>query len=163
MSIVLPPSPAPAPTRGALADTVRRLTARPDLWRPLVRFDAAERYYTRLVRAEDHEVWLLTWLPGQGTEIHGHGGSRGAFAVAAGELTERSFPPSPQPVRPAPWALPTGAVRGFGPRHVHQVANHGGTPAVSIHAYSPALTTMAYYRHLPDGRLVRERVEPVDA
>ena len=33
--------------------------------------------------------WLLSWLPGQGTGLHDHGGSAGAFAVVRGTLHER--------------------------------------------------------------------------
>src|SRR2546423_15641277 len=50
------------------------------------RFDPHERWYTRLVAADDHEAWLLTWHPGQGTDLHDPGGSAGAFPVLAGPL-----------------------------------------------------------------------------
>src|SRR3712207_8332217 len=34
------------------------------------------------------QVWLLSWLPGQGTGLHDHGGSAGALAVVRGTLSE---------------------------------------------------------------------------
>ena len=34
-------------------------------------------------------MWLLSWLPDQGTPLHDHGTSAGAFAVVDGTLTER--------------------------------------------------------------------------
>jgi hypothetical protein len=34
---------------------------------------------------------------------------------------------------------------GFGPRYVHDVRNLSEAPAVSVHAYSPPLTTMSFY------------------
>jgi predicted metal-dependent enzyme (double-stranded beta helix superfamily) len=145
-----------------LAGIARAVVDQPDLWLPRITFDTAHRWYERLVDAADHEVWLLTWLPGQGTEIHDHGGSSGAFAVVRGELTERSFAPAGRRSQPSPWALPTGALRAFGPHHVHEVTNRGGEAVVSIHAYSPALTTMSYYRHAPDGLLELVSTEPVD-
>ena len=40
------------------------------------------------VADEHHEAWLLTWLPGQGTDWHDHGGSAGAFVVVQGALVE---------------------------------------------------------------------------
>ncbi|KUH35672.1 MULTISPECIES: cysteine dioxygenase [Streptomyces] len=160
MSVV--PSPALlGPAR--LAGLAASFAARRDLWLPAVRFTHPDRHYTRLERADTHEVWLLTWLPGQGTEIHGHGGSSGAFTVVRGELTERVFPPSSHPSHPVPRRLGAGATRSFGPRHVHSVVNGGASPAVSVHAYAPALATMTYYRRLPDGRLVTDRIEGVDA
>lgn len=169
-------SPSPrtlGPTR--LGHLVGAFTARRELWLPHVRFESPDRYCTRLEHADTHEVWLLTWLPGQGTDIHGHGGSHGAFTVVRGELDEQVFtppaddpdqpaPPGPAHRRPpAPRRLRTGSVRAFGPAHVHQVVNQGTAPAVSIHAYSPPLSTMSYYRPLPDGRLVTDRIEGVDA
>ncbi|MDT0344101.1 cysteine dioxygenase [Streptomyces litchfieldiae] len=142
---------------GELADTVRRFAARPALWRPLVRFTSPGRHYRRLEVTADHEVWLLTWLPGQGTEIHDHGGSAGSFGVVEGALTERAF----HAPAPAPRLLGTGAVRAFGPRHIHQVTNRGARPAVSIHAYAPALTTQSYYAQDADGGLTLVRTDAV--
>ncbi|NGN66224.1 cysteine dioxygenase [Streptomyces sp. A7024] len=155
MSVVLQ---SRTPTQ--LAETARRAAAETGFWRPRVRFDAAERYYARLEVTDDYEVWLLTWLPGQGTGIHDHGGSSGAFTVVQGELTERTF--TAAPTRPSPWALPAGAIRAFGPRHTHEVVNHGAVPAVSVHAYSPALTSMSYYEELPGGGVVLRSTSPVD-
>ncbi|RCG27567.1 cysteine dioxygenase [Streptomyces diacarni] len=146
-------------TPAQLAQTVRRFTSSSSspsssssLWTSLVRFTTPERFYIRLARSEAHEVWLLTWLPGQGTDIHDHGGASGAFGVVQGELTERTFAlgsaASPA-ASPGSRRLPTGGVRSFGPRHIHQVHNDGDSPAVSIHAYSPALATMSSYRESP--------------
>jgi Cysteine dioxygenase type I len=59
------------------------------LWEPLVSYDSTARYYVRLTREQDFEAWLLTWLPGQGTDWHDHGGSAGAFITLRGVLTER--------------------------------------------------------------------------
>ncbi|MEV6106706.1 cysteine dioxygenase family protein [Streptomyces sp. NPDC051940] len=142
-----------------LADHVRRWARAPELWRGRVRFDAAQRWFTRLEQSAVHEVWLLSWLPGQGTEVHDHGGSSGAFGIVAGELAERAF--GPRVIRPTPWGLPAGAIRAFGPRHVHEVANRATLPAVSIHAYSPPLTTMSYYRERPAG-LLKTRTDAVE-
>ncbi len=124
-----------------LADLVR-LAASTE-WAGLVRYTEGERWYLRLQRGENHEVWLLSWLPGQRTGFHDHCGSSGAFTVVQGELQERT----PAAGRPAPVAaaVPAGRVRSFGPRHVHEVANETAVPAVSIHAYSPPLAGMRRY------------------
>jgi mannose-6-phosphate isomerase-like protein (cupin superfamily) len=113
-----------------------------------VRFDAAERWYTQLAAGADYEVWLLTWLPGQGTDLHDHGGSAGAFLVVSGTLTEEVV--SGGRLRPHP--LTGGTGRRFGARHVHRVTNQGDQPAVSLHVYRPALRRMTRYL-LTDGRL----------
>ncbi|RLP94902.1 cysteine dioxygenase [Micromonospora sp. BL4] len=122
--------------------------ADPATWPVALRFDPAERWYARLAADAEHEVWALSWLPGQGTGLHDHGGSAGAFRVVAGALTEETVGGG----RLRPRLLPTGAGRRFGPRHVHAVTNRGATPAVSVHVYRPALRRMTRY-HLLDGRL----------
>lgn len=160
----LPSAAAPASrlTPAQLAETVRRWAVEPDLWRPLARFTEPERWYQRLAQESDHEVWLLTWLPGQGTEIHDHGGSRGAFGVVEGALAEEFFAGVAAGQPPVTHQLHPGGVRAFGPRHIHQVRNDGARPAISIHAYAPRLGTMSYYTHRPDGGLHRHRTDPVD-
>jgi predicted metal-dependent enzyme (double-stranded beta helix superfamily) len=105
-------------------------------------------------------VWLLTWLPGQGTDLHDHGGSAGAFHVLTGSLTEdtvipgtpsRSIADGPaggpgSPARITARELGEGAGRRFGTRHIHRITNRSTRPAISIHVYGPALTTMTRYR-----------------
>ncbi|SFO70739.1 Cysteine dioxygenase type I [Geodermatophilus dictyosporus] len=92
------------------------------------------------------QVWLLTWLPGQGTPLHDHGGSAGAFAVVGGVVTEDVVGGRPGAVREAATELWAGRVRPFGPHHVHRVTNRGTLPAVSVHVYRPRLTQMTAYR-----------------
>ena len=119
---------------------------------PYVQYDEAERWHQRLYRDRRVDVWLISWLPSQGTELHDHGGSSGAFTVLSGELAE---------------AIPAGGgwlaerVRragdsvGFGPHYVHDVRNLGDQPAVSVHAYSAPLSSMTYYELGPAGELRR--------
>lgn len=138
-----------------LADLVR-LAAATGEWAGLVRYTEDERWYHRLERGENHEVWMLSWLPGQRTGFHDHCGSSGAFTVVHGELQERT-PATGLPV-PVSAAFPAGHARSFGPRHVHEVVNESATPAVSIHAYSPPLAGMHRYELTPSG-LVLAAVE----
>jgi predicted metal-dependent enzyme (double-stranded beta helix superfamily) len=126
---------------GACRRYAEELLARPDEWLPHVRFDAGRRWYERVVHLEDHEVWLLSWLPGENTGVHDHAHSAGAFAVALGSLEEVVLVEGRKIVRPAG----SGTVRAFGPEHIHQVRNTSGAPAVSIHAYSPPLEAMNHY------------------
>ncbi|MGC4806335.1 cysteine dioxygenase [Micromonospora sp. DT233] len=125
-----------------------RFAADPTGWPVALRFDAHQRWYARLAVGADHEVWALSWLPGQGTELHDHGGSAGAFLVVDGALTEETVSAG----RLRPRRLAAGAGRRFGARHVHVVTNRDDRPAVSVHVYRPALTRMTHYR-LVDGRL----------
>ncbi len=88
-------------------------------------------------------MWLLSWLPGQGTDLHDHGPASGAFAVAAGTLTERAVTRL-HPVEVTRHLTP-GRVRAFGPHYIHQITNTGAVPAVSVHVYAPDLSTMNTY------------------
>ena len=117
------------------------------LWEPLVSYDPVDRYYVGLARDPEFEAWLLTWLPGQGTDWHDHGGSAGAFVTLRGVLTERHADVGYGLPRIIPGAreLVSGTLRPFGSRHVHQVSNEGVEPAVSLHVYSPALVEMHQY------------------
>jgi mannose-6-phosphate isomerase-like protein (cupin superfamily) len=162
------PEPAlPASTNAAIATT---LALRPEVWRPLVRFREETRWTRLLEPAVLHdaldpslhaelaraEVWLLSWVPGQGTALHDHGPSAGAFAVAQGELTERVVGAGRRGRRAHEVSaeLRVGRVRYFGPRYVHQVRNVGTGNAVSVHVYAPRLSVMNTYR-VEHGRLER--------
>jgi len=47
----------------------------------------------------------------------------------------------------------------FGPGHVHDVANQGRGPALSVHVYSPVLTSMTCFEQRGDAGLVPVRCE----
>ena len=165
------PRPAEASARrpsGAAAIAVA-LTLRPDLWAPLVEYREESRWTSLLdpaVAAEvldpdlhaelaGAQIWLLSWLPGQGTDLHDHGTSAGAFAVARGTLTERVVAArSRAAVQQGTTDLTAGRVRYFGAHYVHQVSNLSVEPAVSVHVYAPALRWMNTYR-VERGVLVR--------
>lgn len=130
-----------------------RLAGNRSLWQGLVRYDATDRYYTRLAAEHDYEAWLLTWLPGQSTEWHDHGGSAGAFIVLQGVLTERRAlvsPDGPPRIAPTVQQYAVDALRPFGSKHIHRVANDGLAPAISLHVYSPSLAEMNYYEPQDD-------------
>ncbi|GAA0438319.1 hypothetical protein Aca07nite_47240 [Actinoplanes capillaceus] len=120
-------------------------------WAVAPRFNPVDRWYHRLAVADDHEVWLLTWLPGQATEIHDHGGSSGAFFVHSGDLTEDTVSTAGGRSRIVSRELGEGVGRRFGGHHIHRIVNNGIRPAVSVHVYGPALTSMTKYRLGPDG------------
>ncbi|WP_051799928.1 cysteine dioxygenase [Catenuloplanes japonicus] len=143
-----------APGRvGRLQDIARRVAADPASWGAAPRFNAASRWYSRLFAAEDHEAWLLTWLPGQSTDLHDHGGSAGTFVVVSGTLTEETVHAgaSGSAVLRAD-SFRAGDARPFGSQHVHRIVNTSSAPAVSLHVYGPALTQITRYR-LRDGAL----------
>ena len=52
-----------------------------------------------------------------------------------------------------------GEVLEFGPADIHRVRHHGTAPAVTIHAYSPALRRMGAYVADENGRLLRHALD----
>lgn len=141
------------PDPAALLRVARDTAGTPDEWPFAPRFDPVDRWYARLSRSTDHEVWLLTWLPGQATELHDHGGSAGAFVVVSGTVTEQTVVTDPADGdRLVASPLVAGAGRQFGAHHIHRIANTGRRPAVTVHAYGPSLTAMTRYR-IEGGRL----------
>jgi quercetin dioxygenase-like cupin family protein len=117
-------------------------------WAHLVQYDTTSRWYHRLRTGPGYEVWLLSWVPGQGSGLHDHGLSSGVLTVLDGELTERS--------EQASRSLSAGAQRVFAPGYVHEVVNDSLEPAVSLHIYFPGLTDMPMH---PSQDAVRERAE----
>jgi hypothetical protein len=134
----------PATGSRELSRIAAQLVSEPWRWWPYVRYQAANRFYTRVSTGESHEAWLLTWLPGQSTGLHDHGGSSGAFVVVKGVLTETTV--SPEGSHEVVRDLTHPRVRTFGDAHVHDVGNRGRIPAISLHVYAPALTTMRRYQ-----------------
>ncbi|MDP9221782.1 MAG: cysteine dioxygenase [Actinomycetota bacterium] len=144
--------------------------------------DDGERTWLRLPTGPDVAAWLIRWPAGTSTGWHDHIGADGrgvggVFTVAAGELTE-SWWSGHSVVRRT---LSRGALRSFGPDHVHQVApartlggGSGGPgaeaaergessePAFSVHVYSPVLVAMRSYRIYAGRQLVLTGVGPLD-
>ena len=144
-------STAGSKTPEELANIVS-LFASSDGWLDRVRLRAEHRWYERLYQGPDHDIWVISWMPGQSTGFHDHGESSGAFVVAIGILEEH------RPGDDQPLVIPPGKSRAFGPDYMHDVRNVSVAPAVSIHSYSPPLTDMNEYEL--DGNLLvlRERV-----
>ncbi|WP_327367779.1 cysteine dioxygenase [Streptomyces sp. NBC_01217] len=112
----------------------RNIAADRAQWAPLVRYDTTTRWYHRVHTGPGYEVWLLSWVPGQGSGRHDHGPSSGVLTVLEGRLTERT--------ERGARALHAGAERVFAPGYVHEVVNDSLEPAVSLHIYYPGLTEM---------------------
>ncbi|MFH8567894.1 cysteine dioxygenase [Streptomyces sp. NPDC017993] len=143
------------PSASELLDFARR-TATDSALVSSLPLDPEGRTWIRLDGPRGSEAWLIGWPPGTGTGWHDHGGSRGAFAAAGGELTEQSLAVQ---LPTEGWktleladgvdrerTLSDGGGRAFGPHHVHQVLNLShDTHAVSVHAYYPPLPLMRRY------------------
>lgn len=131
---LLSPAPAHPTTVAGFARLARTIAADRGLWRPLVRYDATTRWYHRLRTGPGYDVWLLSWLPGQGTGRHDHGPSTGVVTVLDGELTEYTGTGAAR-LRP-------GTLHVLAPGHVHETVNTGLRPVTSLHVYFPGLSRM---------------------
>ncbi|MDQ0991276.1 cysteine dioxygenase family protein [Streptomyces sp. V3I7] len=139
--LLRPPGEHPA-TIAEFVGLARSIAADRSQWEHLVRYDATTRWYHRLRTGPGYEVWLLSWVPGQGSGPHDHGPSSGVLTVLEGTLTERT--------RDTTRVLTAGAQRVFAPGYAHEVLNTALEPAVSLHVYYPGLTEMPM---LPQTRL----------
>ena len=136
--------------------TSLQLAADRSRWEGLVRLDAISRCRIPLDVDGQYEAWLLTWLPGQHTGWHDHGGSDRAFVVLQGILTEQRAAvrlDSPPSAEPFAQQYAYESVRAFDGRHIHMLSNAAPRPAVSLHLYVPPPTQVSLYR-LRGDRLV---------
>ncbi|GAA3461725.1 MULTISPECIES: cysteine dioxygenase [Saccharothrix] len=142
-TIALPQShAAPHPVRIALDVAARR-----ERWAHLLRYDPDTRFAALVERTDEQEVWLMSWLPGQHTDLHDHGPTTGAFTVVGGSLTEVVASRGHQVLH----NLVAGQSRVFGPDYAHQVRNDGVDPAVTIHVYRDGGRTVRPVRFDPVG------------
>jgi len=139
-----------------LLATLREHALNPDL-HSLLDPEATERQWLEIPTTDDLQLWLISWPLGAATGWHDHGPASGAFTVLRGRLVERSWNAG---VR-LEWLWP-GDSRAFVGGHVHDVSNDGNEPALSLHAYSPRLTTMTRYA-LIDGLLETTGIERAGA
>ncbi|MBW1595691.1 cysteine dioxygenase [Streptomyces sp. JJ38] len=149
---LLPPAPKHPRTVADLAGLAARFAADRESWEPLVRYDAGSRRYRRLRSGPSHEVWLLSWVPGQGTTPNAPGDepvgpvaddaagaapgaaatgagdvpalSAGVLAVLAGRLTERTGPLTR--------TLTPGTRRVFAAGPARELVNDALEPAVAL-------------------------------
>lgn len=133
-----------------------RFAAAPALWRPHVRPDTEKRACHALLRTPRATVWLISWMPGHDTGFHDHDGAAGAVAVLEGAILEERLRLGGPPARAEHRA---GAVVDFGPAVIHRVTHLEGSPAVTIHAYSPELRRMGAYVADESGELRRHAID----
>jgi predicted metal-dependent enzyme (double-stranded beta helix superfamily) len=156
-SVVAPVTEPPAWLRTA----TRWLAETPDLWWPKVRRDTGERWHVPLHVDPFYEACLIGWPPGRGLDLHDHGDSCGTISVVEGSLFETytSLSAADGARGLHHRELTTGSLVAFGPRHVHDVTNHGPGQALSIHVYAPRLRSMTFYDHVPGRGLIAVRTD----
>jgi hypothetical protein len=187
IQVVLPPLPEPAPPPvarplpppgalglGMLADIAASLASSlasnvaesfaPD-GRPAIgeiEWQGGElRRFARLLQTPAYEAWLIAWEAAADLELHDHGGSQGAFHVVEGTLVEAHTDlADPAPLRTLP--IGSGEGRQVTATRVHRVWNPEPARAVSVHVYSPPLSSMTFYDDRPGTFLARLRTDAVE-
>ena len=111
------------------------------------RFREGDEYNRELVHAAPgYEIWLLSWLPGQVTPIHDHGGALTVTTVLSGTVLEEHFERIHDlDVRPS-WATlrEIGDIDPIDPLRIHRVRPM--CKALTLHLYVPTFTDGQIYR-----------------
>ena len=126
----------PPPTVGDLARQLRLITAAPELWWQLVRFDPERAVRISIPAAGPGEIWLLVIPPSAHGEWMEDGGECGCevVTVIAGEVTEQAIGEGGVATTP----LLPGRMRVHGSGQLHQVVNRSAGYTVSVHARARA-------------------------
>jgi hypothetical protein len=122
---------------------------------PVAPPDLAERQYELLELTDNLEIWAIHWPQGRGLELHDHGGSAGALWVVEGTLEEHFVEDQQSTARRS---IAAGGGEAFRSSYIHDVVNVQAAPATSLHAYSPPMASMTFYRQESQG-LVVDRTE----
>ena len=149
MSDPRPPRHSPGPGDGAapsaltgdvLLAMAEGFAATAEGWIDDLPVNGSERTGLRILDTELYDVWLLRWPPSTSVSPHDHGESASAFVVVSGELAELR------------WAAGTQTRQKLGPGQgtivergvVHDVLAPA-TTSISVHVYSPPLSSMSYF------------------
>jgi quercetin dioxygenase-like cupin family protein len=111
-------------------------------------------------------------MEGHDTGVHDHGGSSGGVCVVKGDVVEERLSPCEHfetlmegkcscQLGSEHFLRSTGSTFSFGPDVIHRVLHAVGSPAISIHSYSPPLKHMTSYG-VVDGKVLdgRRRATP---
>jgi cysteine dioxygenase len=137
------------PTRRMIRRVLGDLCLRREDVSEWVEFSESGYQRNRIHRTSRFEVLLLCWRSGQRSPIHDHAGSTCGVRVIAGTATETLYAVSPcgslYPTRSR--RLAAGSVSVAYDADVHQLGNlaSAGRDLVTLHIYSPPLTTMRVY------------------
>ena len=121
---------------------------------PDVKIGGSGRRYEQLDVGElaaHVDAWLIAWPPGTGLPMHDHAGSSAAVHVLRSELVERYVDED----RIIERGLIAGHPVHLPPDHLHEVVNASRHEALSLHVYSPKLTTLRFRNEFAPWRPAR--------
>ncbi len=144
-------------TLAGIAQALTAAALTPDDVAPFVRPNPTAYHRARVIRHDQFEVLVMTWLPGQASDPHDHSGSvcalqaingravEGEYSVAADGFADLEFESE----------LASGHVSAGQDAGVHTVRNPSATELlVTVHVYSPPLGEVRRYTQRP-GAVVR--------
>jgi hypothetical protein len=121
---------------------------------------SGSRRYAKLLETGAYDAWLIEWDSAADLHLHDHGGSGAAFHLIHGELVEvYSDLVNRAPLRRV--TVDAGNSRRVPVSRVHRVWNPWPAPALSIHVYSPPISSMTFYSDDKRAFLVPLWSEPV--
>jgi len=132
----------PRPTLAQVHAALSGIPISMDDARPWIRVDPRRYHRGRVVLRDSYELLVMTWLPGQSSVAHDHGGSICGMQVVQGTATERSYcMEGDGSVRSVMQLhVPHGRTVSGADSGIHSVHNldlHG--TLVTVHVYSPPL------------------------
>lgn len=139
-----------------LAAVARAIGDRPELWSPLIHEDVRQRRYELAYEDDRMDAWILSWMPGQATGFHDHDVSSVGLCVVRGQIIEDQLVFGGSQVSNR---LAEGSTRQGEPGYIHRIGHAEGTPAVTVHVYSPRLERVGQYR-LDHGGVMRREIQP---
>jgi cysteine dioxygenase len=113
-----------------------------------VRFDPACYHRELMVKADDYQILVLAWLPGQNSPIHNHRGSQCCVRVLQGTAIEIRYARTPDGYFETRMdRYDAGSVFGGEDADIHTVENPpiAMEALVTMHVYRPALTRMELF------------------
>lgn len=146
---------APPETLGELEEIVTDIGRSPSLWGHAVTFDRDRRSHRVLYKTRRLEIALFGWAAGQDTVFHDHGGASGAAFICSGLLVEETIEAADgRVVAQHTHTRRAETAFSFGPEYIHRVSHDPDYGvALSIHAYTPAVSNPVDYEVLRDGTL----------
>jgi uncharacterized NAD(P)/FAD-binding protein YdhS/predicted metal-dependent enzyme (double-stranded beta helix superfamily) len=127
-----------------------------------VRTDTRRYHRGRVAWRSSFEVLVMTWLPGQCSPPHDHGGSICAMRIMAGRALERTWHVAEDGLADPCMdeTFDTGRTVAGDDASVHSVHNPAtdGPPMVTLHVYAPPLRE--FRRFMPRGSVEAPPVNP---
>lgn len=118
-----------------------------DDWKQFEHYNT-EHYARTLVHIDDHmEMLVLCWDINQGCPVHDHPENGCLVRILQGEVTEKVYIMNEKPEFLSQSILPCGGITyKEGDRLLHEIYNHSGHRAASLHIYSPPHYRPRYFQ-----------------